>query len=141
MGVPARSIWNGVWTMKKTIALLAVMSCLAGTTTAFARGGYGYYDRGYSGGRHHHHGLGVAVGVVGGLLLGSALVSAATAPPPVVYGSPYVAYPPTVVVQPPPVCIEDRVVSGEWQISQYDGSRIWVSYPYPVTQRIEVPCY
>ena len=146
--------------MKKKIALLAVMLCVTGTTTAFARGGYrgGYhnYDRGYShgyyggghygggyyGGGHHHDGVGIAFGVMGGLLLGSALVSAAAPPPPtVVYGNPYPVYPPTVVVRQPQICVEDRVVSGEWQISQYDGRQVWVSYPYPVTQRVQVPCY
>lgn len=132
--------------MKKKIAVLAMILCVAGTTTAFARGGYHYYDRGYShgyyGGRHHHNGLGIAFGVMGGLLLGSALISAAAPPPPaVVYGQPYAAYPPDVVVRQPQICVEDRVVSGEWQISQYDGRQIWVSYPYPLSRRFQVPCY
>jgi hypothetical protein len=135
--------------MKKKIALLAMILCLAGTTTAFARGGYRggyhYYDRGYShgyyGGRHHDNGVGIAFGVMGGLLLGSALVHAAAPPPTVGYGYPYAAYPPAVVVRQPQICVEDRVVNGEWQVSQYDGRQVWVSYPYPLTQRVQVPCY
>jgi hypothetical protein len=134
--------------MKKKIAVLTLILCVVGTTTAFARGGYRgghhYYDRGYShgyyGGRNHHDGLGIAFGVMGGLLLGSALVHAA-APPPVAYGYPYAAYPPDVVVRQPQICVEDRVVSGEWQISRYDGRQVWVSYPYPLSQRVQVPCY
>ena len=128
--------------MKKIIAFV-LMLCLAGASSAFAyggrHGGYyggGYYERPhYSGGsRHHHNGVGIALGVVGGLLLGSALVNAAAPPPPaVVYETPRYA--------PPQVCVEDRVYSGEWRINNYDGRRVYVEYPYPVTRRVEVPCY
>jgi hypothetical protein len=137
--------------MKKKIAILALMLCVASTTTAFARGnGYGnhggYYGHGgyngYHGRSHHNDGLGLAVGLMGGLVLGSALMYSAAPPPPaVVYGSPYTAYQPEVVIEQPRVCVEDRRVSGEWQISPYDGRQIWVSFPYPVTQRVQVPCY
>jgi hypothetical protein len=144
--------------MKKKIAALVVMLCLATTTSAFARNGHGNYgryyghggyDNGYRGGyyghrgySHHNDGAAIAVGVVGGLLLGSALVAAATPPPrTVVYGSPYTTYQPQVVVQQPRVCVEDRLVSGEWQISKFDGRQVWVSFPYPMTQRVQVPCY
>lgn len=139
--------------MKKKIAVLAIMLFVASTSTAFARGNdhgqhgghnNGYNSRsnyyGYRGGGHHNDGLGVAVGVVGGLLLGSALMYSAP-PSTVVYGTPYTTYPPEVVVRQPRICVEDRIVNGEWQISQYDGRQIWVSFPNPVTQRVQVPCY
>ena len=140
--------------MKKKIAVLAIILCLATTSTVFARGnshgshgGYGnshHYGSSHYGfrGGHRDHGLGIAVGVVGGLLLGSALVHAATPPPArVVYGAPYPPYQPGVVVQEQRICLEDRVVSGEWQISNYDGRQVWVPFPYPVTQRVRIPCY
>jgi hypothetical protein len=104
---------------------------------------YGYPGRyyGYSGRHHYDDGLGIAVGVVGGMILGSALAYSAAPPPPtVVYGAP-VAYQPQVVVQQPRVCVEERRVSGEWQISQFDGRQVWVEFAYPITQRIQVPCY
>lgn len=147
--------------MKKKIAILALMLCVTTVTTAataFARYGNGNYGRyyghgGYSHGyrgsyyshggySHHNDGAAIAVGVMGGLLLGSALMYSA-APPPrtVVYGSPYTTYQPQVVVQQPRVCVEERLVSGEWQISQFDGRQVWVSFPYPMTQRVQVPCY
>lgn len=126
--------------MKKMIAIAAIMFCVAGSTTALARGynhgGHGGYDgrSHYSGHRSHRNdGLGIAVGIMGGLLLGSALVQAA---PPAT-----VVYQPEVVVQPSRICVEDRRVDGEWQVSRYDGRRIWVSYPYPVFQQVRVPCY
>lgn len=137
--------------MKKKIAILALMLCVVSTSNAFARGrGHGYYGDshygrsyyGYHGRSHHNDGLGIAVGVMGGLILGSALMYS-VAPPPrtVVYGSPYTSYQPEVIVQQPRICVEDRRISGEWQISQYDGRQVWVSFPYPITQRIQVPCY
>lgn len=149
--------------MKIKVAFLIFMLCIATTASAFARGGYygghsggyyrggGHYDGyrgrpyyggyGYSGRHHHDDGLGIAVGVMGGLILGSALAYSAAPPPPtVVYGAP-VVYQPQVVVQQPRVCVEERRVSGEWQISQYDGRQVWVEFAYPVTQRIQVPCY
>ncbi len=139
--------------MKKKIAVLALMLCVVSTSTAFARGGRGDhrggysnhgggYNHGYYRGGRHDDGVGIAVGVVGGLLLGSALVSAAAPPPQtVVYGSPYTTYRQEVVVQQPRVCVEERHISGEWQISQYDGRQVWVPFAYPVTERVQVPCY
>jgi hypothetical protein len=140
--------------MKIKVAILVFMLCVATTASAFARGGHyggrgGYYDgyhgRSYYGhsyrSRHHHDGVGIAVGVVGGLILGSALASAAAPPPTVVYREPYTVYQPQVVVQQPRFCVEERRVSGEWQASQFDGRRVWVEYPYPITQKIQVPCY
>ncbi|TKB05750.1 hypothetical protein [Desulforhopalus sp. IMCC35007] len=146
--------------MKKNIAALTMMLFLAATSVSFA-GGYGhrghggYYNGHYGGGYHHngyrngprhynyrgHHnnGVGIAMGVVGGLLLGSALI-AATPPQTVVCGAPYATYPPEVVVRQPRVCVEDRVVEGEWQINRYDGRRFWAPYQYPVTRRFQVPC-
>jgi len=119
--------------MKKIIAAFVIMVFVAGTSTAFARGyshgGHGGHYYGYHGSRHHHNGLGIAFGVAGGLLLGSALVAATTPP---AYG--------TVVVEQPRVCVEDRVVRGEWRINRH-GRQFWVPYAYPVTQRIQVPCY
>jgi len=123
--------------MKKIIAILAIMLCMATASTAFARGGYGGHGGHYYGhhGGGHHNGLGLAFGLAGGLLLGSALWYA-TAPPPrtVVYAPPYPVY-------QPGVCVQDRTVTGEWQINRYDGRQVWVSYPYPVVRRYQVPCY
>lgn len=150
--------------MKTKITILALVLCVLSATSAFARGGYyghgggyrgyygghgGYYGRSpYYGGyrghsyRHYNDGVGIAVGVMGGLLLGSALMYSAAPPPQrVVYGTPYTTYPPEVVVRQPRICVEDRLVSGEWQISQFDGRQVWVSFPYPLTQRVQVPCY
>jgi hypothetical protein len=158
--------------MKKKIAVLAIMLCVVSSSTTFARdynhGGHdrgynnrshyserhrGGHDRGYDNrshysrrhrGGHHNDGLGIAFGVVGGLLLGTALISSATPPPPpptVVYGSTYPTYQPGVIVQQPRICVEDRVVGGEWRTSQYDGRQVWVSFPYPVTQAVQIPCY
>ena len=132
--------------MKKKIAALAMILFLASTSISFARGNrggqnHGYYGGShpgnghhnksryykYNGGGHHSDGLGIAVGVVGGLLLGSALM--------------YSAPPPQRVVRQPRICVADRTVTGEWQISNYDGRQIWVSFPYPVIRRVQVPCY
>ncbi len=142
--------------MKTKIAVFTLILCVLSSSPTFARG----YNQGHHRGDHYsrhdnrpnyHHtyrrghrndGLGIAFGVVGGLLLGTALISSATAPPPaVVYGAPYPTYQPEVVVQQPRICAEERLVSGEWQVSQYSGQRIWVSFPYPVTQTFQVPCY
>lgn len=143
--------WKGAVNMKKKIAILALMLCVASTSTAFARGNYGNHGGGYHGRSdyygyhsrsHHNDGLGIAVGIMGGLILGSALMYSAMPPPQaVVYGSPYNSYQPEVVVPQPRICVEDRRISGEWQISQYDGRQIWVSFPYPIIQRVQVPCY
>ena len=134
--------------MKKIIAAATILLlCMAGTSSAFARGydhgNYGGYSSRYDGGSHHHRyrgghrndGLGIAVGVVGGLLLGSALIQAAAPPPTVVYEAPPVTY------RPSRICVEDRIVDGEWRVSRYDGRQVWVSFPYPVTRRFEVSCY
>lgn len=139
--------------MKTKISILAILLCVASTSSAFARGYYRNHDGGYYGRSdyyghhrrsHHHHddGLGIAIGVMGGLILGSALMYSVAPPPPVVvYEAPYNPYPPPVVVQQPRICVEERRVSGEWQISQFDGRQVWVSFPYPMTQRVQVPCY
>ena len=140
--------------MKKKITIFAIILCVASTSSAFARGynsprhgGHHYRSNYYhhGGGGYYNNGTGLAIGLVGGLILGSALVASATPPPStVVYGVPYTTYQPyqPVVVAPPPrICVEDRVVSGEWQVSRYDGRQVWVSFAYPVTQRVQVPCY
>jgi hypothetical protein len=131
--------------MKMKIAVLALILCVASASTAFARGGYshhgGGYNHGYYRGGHHNDGLGIAVGVMGGLILGSALMYSAAPPQTVVYGSSYTTYQPEVVVRQPGICIEERRVAGEWRISQFDGRQVWVSYPYPMLQRVQVPCY
>jgi hypothetical protein len=44
-------------------------------------------------------------------------------------------------VQQPRICLEDRRVDGEWQVDRYTGHQFWVSFPYPVTRRVQVPCY
>jgi len=137
--------------MKRKLAVIALILCLAGTSTAFARGyghrGHGGYHGGshyygYRGHRHHGHGLGIAFGVAGGLLLGSALLHAATPPPrTVVYGAPYAPYQPGVIVRQPGICVEDRAITGEWRINRYNGRQFWVPYQYPVVRRFQVPCY
>lgn len=122
----------------KKIIVIVLMLCLAGTSTAFAgsRHGYGgYYERPSHHHRSYHHhrhndGVGIALGVVGGLILGSALASAAPPPPTVVYERRYA---------PPRICVQDQVVTGEWQYRH--RGRVWVEYAYPVTRRVEVPCY
>ncbi len=136
--------------MKKNIIAVVAILCLAGTSTSFARGyehgrSYGHNKHGgYSHeyrDRHHDNGLGIVLGVAGGLILGSALLSEPPPPRPVVYASPYPVYQPPVIVQQPRICIEDRRVDGEWQVDRYTGRQFWVSFPYPVTRRVEVPCY
>lgn len=123
---------------------ITTILCLAGASTVFARGhghwNHGSYSHGH-GGWYRDHGLGVALGVAGGLILGSALLSPQPPPPRVVvYDSPYPAYQPEVIVRQPRICVEDREVEGEWQVSRYGGPQVWVSYPYPVLRRIQVPC-
>ena len=133
--------------MKKKIIALMTLLCLAGSSAAFARGydhGYRGHHNGYRGSYHHHsdNGLGIALGVAGGLLLGSALIYAVTPPPPapVVYDYRPPIYQSEVIVQPPPrTCFEEQLVSGEWQMSR--GRQVWVSYPNPVTRRVQIPCY
>ena len=147
---------QGVPTMKKKIAALAMMLCVASASPAFARGNghgnYGGYHNNYNhkpnysyghrGGGHYNDGLGIAFGVVGGLLLGSALMYSAAPPAPtVVYGAPYPPYPAEVVVQQSRTCVQDRIVNGQWRIDPYNGRRIWVPFTYPVTERVQVPCY
>jgi hypothetical protein len=134
--------------MKKKIIAVITLLCLAGTSAAFARGynhGYRGHYTGYRGGYHHHgDGLGIALGVAGGLLLGSALFYAASPPPPpapVVYDYRPSSYQPEVIVQQPRVCFEEMVVGGEWQASRYDGRQVWVPYSSPVRSRVQVPCY
>jgi hypothetical protein len=136
--------------MKKNILAVATILCLASTSTAFARGNehgrdYGHSNRGgyshESRDRHHDNGLGIVLGVAGGLLLGSALLSEPPPPRAVVYQAPYPVYQPEVIVRQPTICLEDRRVDGEWQVDRYNGRQIWVSFPYPVTRRVQVPCY
>ncbi|MFT5699642.1 MAG: hypothetical protein ACI8ZB_002503 [Desulforhopalus sp.] len=140
--------------MKKKIAALAIMLCVVGTSPAFARGNnHGNYDgyhnrsnyynksdyRGHRSGGHHNNVPGIAFGIVGGLLLGSALLySAPPAPPPVFYSTPYQ---PVTVIQQPSICVQDQIVNGQWETSQYNDRRVWVSFPRPITQRVQVPCY
>lgn len=140
--------------MKKKIAISALILCLASASAVFARGKHhgkhgGYYNGHHNGsyyyrshGGHNNNGLEFAVGVAGGLLLGSALMYSASTPPPqtVVYSTPYTTYQPPVIVQLPTVCVEDRIVNGQWQVNQNDGSKVWVPFQYPVTQRFQIPC-
>lgn len=129
--------------MTKKIAMLAILLCMASASSVLARGYYNNHDYyGHRGDGYHRNGLGIAVGVMGGLILGSALISAATPQPPVIsYGYPETTYQQQVVVQRPRICVEERIIHGEWQISRYNGRRVWVSFPYPVTQNVQVPCY
>ncbi len=140
--------------MKMKIAVLAIIFCLMSTTAAFSRGGHGGHMRGVSGGHHvrsghsgihggHHKGAEIAFGVLGGLLLGSALLHAATPPPrTVIYGAPHGGpYKLGGNARNSRICMEDRVVNGQWQTSRYDGRRVWVQFRYPVTKRFRVPCH
>ncbi|MBU1568428.1 MAG: hypothetical protein KJ630_22725 [Proteobacteria bacterium] len=138
--------------MKKTITVLAIFLCMASASPVLARGFYNNnHSDNYHGRSNHyygHHnggsnnGLEIAAGVIGGLLLGSALVAAVTPPPRTVsYGFPEISYQQQAVVQRPKICVEERIVQGEWQVSRYNGRQVWVSFPYPVTQSVQVPCY
>jgi len=125
--------------MKKIFAVFTIILCIAIASPVFARGYSHGGHRGYSHhGGHHNTGIGIAFGLAGGLLLGSALAYSA-APPPrtVVYGP----YPPDAVVSRPGICLEDRTVYGEWRVNRYNGRQVWVSYANPVIQRFQVPCY
>ena len=129
--------------MKTKIGALALILVIVSMSPAFARGnhhrGHGDHYREYRSapahrGGHHNDGLGIAFGIAGGLLLGSALLYSVAPPPPaVVYSAPY---PP-----PPRLCFQDQTVNGQWQIDPYNGRRMWIPYSYPVTERVQVPCY
>lgn len=93
-------------------------------------------------GYHHHSNAGdvIAGVVVGGLLLGGI---AAALSPPVQYVAPpppYYPPPPQVVVQRPRVCVEERMVSGEYQYNPATGASVWITFPYPMMRQIQVPC-
>lgn len=145
--------------MKKKIALLAIILCIASTLTAFSRGNnhgqYGDYSKrhnGYNnrpyiyqggrGGRYHNDGLEFAIGVAGGLFLGSELRYSATRPrrQTVIYGAPYLTNQPKIIVKQSTACLEERITKGQSLIKQNDGSRVWSSSRYPIIQRVEVPC-
>ena len=134
--------------MKKImfVAGCVLLTVLVNTTPSFAWGPPGHWGpppppyRPY--GYHHHHShAGEVIGgvILGGLVLGG--IAAAMNPPPVQYVAQpvYVAPPPQVVVQQPQTCVEERKVSGEYQL-QPNGTQVWVTYPYPVVRRYEVPC-
>jgi hypothetical protein len=119
-----------------------------GSNSSGYRGGGHYksrhhYKPRYYGHRrgYHNDGLEIAAGVIGGLLFGTALMSSALHPRAVVSGSPYTTYQPEVVVRQPRICLQDQLVNGEWQINKYDGHQVWVPFRYPVTRRVQVPCY
>jgi hypothetical protein len=128
--------------MKKLIcASLIAASLLITTSSVYAWGPYygpppRHYGHGY-----HHSNVGDVIGgvILGGLVVGG--IAAAMNPQPVQYVSQpvYVAPPAPVVVQQPRTCVEERRVSGEYQVLP-DGSRGWVTFPYPVVRRYEVPC-
>lgn len=131
--------------MKKKILAVAMILCLAAASTVFARGyahgNRGGYNHGYHDG-HMNNGLGIVLGVAGGIILGSALLYSPPPPPTVVvHDYPYPTYQPEVIVRQPRICVEERVVDGEWQVNRYDGRQVWVPFQYPVTRRIQVPCY
>ncbi|MGB5233530.1 MAG: hypothetical protein WBN83_18630 [Desulfoprunum sp.] len=144
--------------MKKISAFICLVSLLLISAPAFARGGYGGYGGYYGGYRGHggyyrysspraygyHHGGHndgeIIAGVAFGLLTG-AIIGQAFAPPPGTVYTPRYYYAPPVVVEQRRICVEERVVSGEWQQNPYDGTRYWASFPYPMKRRYEVPCY
>ena len=98
-----------------------------------------YHHHGYHG--HRVHAGDVIGGVIlGGLVLGG--IAAAMSPPAQYVTAPpvYVQPAPQVVVQQPRACVEERKVTGEYQYNQADGTTVWVTFPYPVLRRYEVPC-
>ncbi len=107
--------------MKRTKTLL-MAAVMAATSVA---GTPAWADRGYHGGEHHgggHHHDGNAFGWSAGLVLGSALLWAATRPPTVVYREPapiMVAPPPVYLAPPPPA-------DGWWYFCRASGTY----YPY-----------
>lgn len=83
---------------------------------------------------HHHHsrGAAVAAGIVGGAIIGSALVDALRPDPPVVTT---VVQPSTVVVQPSPVVVQQPVVVQPPVVVQQPvvvqpATRVWVEGRY-----------
>ncbi len=142
--------------MKTKITALFILSALLVSTTAYARGGY-HYPRPYYGGYHHprpyyynsyhrhshYDGGDVIAGVAVGLLTGAIIASAFTPPPPppVYTTTRYTYVQAPVIVEQPRVCVEERVVSGEWQQDPNSGGRYWVTFPYPMKRSYQVPCY
>ena len=131
--------------MKKNLLVITIILCVMSTSTAFARGyshhNYSGHHGGYRTG-HHNDSLGIAFGIAGGLLLGSALMYPAGLPPrTIVHETPYRTYEPEVIVRQPRICVENRIISGEWQESRHDGRRIWVPFQNPITETVQVPCY
>ena len=126
--------------IKKIIALLVVVGGLLAVTSLPAsaryRGDY-YYDhhRHYRSYDRHYYRDRRGADLATGLVLGTAL-GIMTNPPQqtVVYQQPQ-----QVVVQQPRVCVEERTVSGEYQV--VNGQRMWVSFPYPVKKQFQVQCY
>ena len=109
------------------MATVMAATSLAGTSAWADRGyhgrgeyGRGHYDRGHDGGGNHHDGR--AFGWGAGLVLGSALLWAATRPPTVVYREPVpvMAAPPPVYMAPPPPA------DGWWYFCRPSGAY----YPY-----------
>jgi len=144
--------------MEIKIAFLAIILCLVGTITAFARGDnhgkYGDYNKGYNGyhnrpyvhkgferyrgPRYHDEGLEIAIG----LLLGSELQYRATRSPQhtVIYRAPYITNQPNIIVKQSTACVEERITKGQSLTKRSDGSRVWSSSRHPIIQRVEVPC-
>lgn len=143
--------------MKTNVIVLFIILCMTGTSTAFARGyykgSYGGYNRGYyhSKSYHNYHGrryhndnddLAIALAVIGGLLVFSALLSSANSSPQRKgYGAPYVSPQPGITPYQSRICFENRKVSGELRVSEYTGRPVWVPFAYPLTRRVQVPCY
>ncbi len=146
--------------MKKTVTAIIVLSAFLASATAFARGGYYHYPRSsyhtsYYGGYHHprpyyynnhyrhsYYDSGdVIAGVAVGLLTGAIIGTAISAPPAPAYTTQYNYAPAPVVVQQPRICVEERVVSGEWQQDPNSGARFWATFPYPMKRTYQVPCY
>jgi len=128
--------------MKIKIMLFTIILCVAGTSALAARGDSpgkaGGKTPGNRGGQKYK-GADVYIDVPGTLLLGKRYRH----PPPgtVGYGTPYWGYSPGVVAPQPGVCIEERTVYGDGgQIGREDGRRFWTTSPYPMVQRVQVPC-
>ena len=150
--------------MKKHILALLVILLISSTSTVFARGFYHGYPRDYRGYRSYHHwhpgysgyngyyshhrhhdnhdDLGIALAVIGGVILVSALMNIDSAPPQnVIYDSPYRSDQSYAVTSHPGICFVERKVSGELQVNGVTGQQEWISFPYPLTRKVQVPCY
>ena len=137
--------------MKKNIivvmAFVAMVCCVSSSVSArecyrgdYPRHQYREQPR-YEEHRHHrgNDGAEFLAGAIVGGVLGVIVAPQYYAPPP---PPPPQYYDPEPVVryrQQPRICVEERIVYGEWQ--QCRRGQVWVEYAYPRRVPIQVPCY